>query len=182
MSRKTVNLLCCIAVPLLTACVASPAGPTYRKTEGHGKEYELVGVVSGLWQYDQSENYARLRKYLPSLRDSELRNLAKLYQVRIGFKRRLIYGGKAAEVALLPEGWRHEGTPGTGDPAVVHPGDLVVALVQDGRLVDRVVSIYRRCDEESAVQDRPELDMGCFRVTEFGESGYGGKYYFWSAF
>ncbi len=162
-------------------CVSSAAGSVFLKTEGKGEERELIGVVNGLWRYDIEQNEKRLRKLLPSATDSEIQDKTKRYQVRVGIDKSF-FMGRVVEVALLPEGWSHTTKTDAKTAVEIQPGDVVVLLAQKGRLVDKVIAIHRRCNDAPTEEERPEHSIGCFEVTEFKDSGYGGKSYFFSAF
>ncbi len=177
-----------LAVLLLTAtvvsgCVVSPSGIVYvgKAGEGEGPELEIIGVVNGLWEYDVEQNKERLRKHLPSATENQVVEWSTRYQVRVGVSRSFL-GGKAAEVALLPVGWAHTSSNDATSASVIQPGDVVVLTARKGRRVDFVKAIHRRCDDLPTTSERPEHDIGCFDVEEFGRSGYGGKKFVIDAF
>ena len=183
MSRSSIIAIHTLVLVLCTSgCVFSPAGPIFLKSEGKGEEYELIGVVNGIWRYDEEQNHDRLRRFLPSEDATEIAELADRYQVRVGFKRGILGGGSAVDVALLPEGWTHTTTNNAKSETEVQPGDVVLALVQRGRLVDKVIAIHRRCDDAPTKEELKEHSIGCFEITDFGERGYGGKRYYFSVF
>ena len=185
LSRNSFKLL---VIFLLTSvsvgCASSPAGPIYINTEARGQEQELIGVVNGLWLYDVEQNESRLRKFLPNATDAEIHDMSERYQVRVGFDKKFLFGfgGSFVDVALLPEGWSHTTKTDAKSAVEVQPGDIVIVLGQKGRLVDKVIALHRRCNEAPTEEERPELSIGCFEVTEFKDSGYGGKSYFFSVF
>ncbi len=166
----------------MNGCIISAAGPVYSLQIPRGEEQEIIGVVNGLWKYDVAENRRRLDKWLPKEGEEHLRQLGNRYQVRLGVKRSIVGGSAAAEVAILPEGWTFTTKANATIPTVVQPGDLVVIMSKKGRAVDKVIKLYRRCDESQKEKEKPELSIGCFEVKKFRHNGYGGKWYFWTAF
>jgi hypothetical protein len=150
-------------------------------TTGEGEEYELIGVVNGLWHYDPVTNLKRLKQLLPEADEVDLESQARRHQVRVGFERSF-WKGRFVDVATLPENWTYTLSPIADEATEVQPGDLVVVAVQKGRLVDRVLSVHRRCSEPQPEGEAEELGIGCFEIYEFDSRGYGGKKYFFTAF
>lgn len=163
-----------IVVLVLAGCVFSPAGSAYVRTKAWGDEKDIIGVVTGLWEYDEEQNLKRLRKYLPKEDDQILRSIANRYQVRVTFSDWWI-SGITTEVAILPKGWSYTTSNDAVEKTVVQPGDLVVVSGRNGRFVDYVKSIERRCDGVKKAGEKRAWSVDCFEVDEFGKGGYGGK-------
>ncbi|MEM1155488.1 MAG: hypothetical protein AAGI44_15235 [Pseudomonadota bacterium] len=167
---------------LSTGCVTSAAGPVAWAYDPRGEEYEIIGVVNGVWKYDIIENRERLEEFLTDRQKQDIEKLAQRYQVRVGVERSYFYGGSFVEIALLPEGWSYTTSAEPSAGNIVNPGDVVKVRAQKGRAVDYVIGIYRKCDDAAKPEELSEHGIGCFEVKTFSEDGYGGEKYYWSAF
>ncbi len=162
-------------------CSRSASGTWFKISEPEGEEYEAIGVVNGLWEYDVDENRSRIEEFLPEERISNVDQAAELYQVRVGIKRGM-FGASATEVVLLPEGWSYTTDSSIEGGNVVNIGDVVAIRAQKNRMVDYFSEIVRKCNDSPSEDERPEWAIGCQSVSEFDEEGYGGNTYYWMGF
>jgi hypothetical protein len=164
-----------------TGCSMSASGTLYKTSEPEGEEYQAIGVVNGLWEYDLDENRSRLQELLPEDAVYDVDQAAELYQVRVGIKRSL-FGASATEVVVLPEGWSYTTESDVEGDNVVNIGDVVAIRAQQNRMVDYFTEIVRKCNQSPGEDERPEWDIGCQSISEFDEEGYGGNTYLWIGF
>ena len=164
-----------------TGCSRSASGTLYKKSKPAGEEYELTGVVNGVWKYDVEQNKSRLEELLPEGTDIDIDRASTLHQVRVGIKRSA-FGSIATEVVILPEGWTYTTGGSTEGENVVNIGDVVTLRAQENRLVDYFIRIARKCDAPPGEDEKPEWNIGCQSVSEFHDNGYGGNKYFWTGF
>jgi hypothetical protein len=162
-------------------CSRSASGTLFKMSEPEGEEYEVKGVVNGLWEYDVDENRSRIEEFLPEDTVSDVDQAAELYQVRVGIKRGM-FTASATEVVLLPEGWSYTTESDIKGDNVVNIGDVVAIRAQENRMVDYLTKIVRKCNETPSEDERPEWDIGCQSVSEFDDDGYGGNTYYWMGF
>jgi len=162
-------------------CSLSATGTLYKRSEPEGEEFKAIGVVNGLWQYDVNQNRSRLKELLPEGTSTDIDQESKLYQVRVGIRRSML-NASATEVVILPEGWSYTTTSNIEGDNVVNIGDVVSIRAQKNRLVDYFIEIVRKCNEPPKEDERPEWNIGCQSISEFGEDGYGGNKYYWVAF
>ena len=165
----------------ITGCSISANGTLYRSAEPEGEEYETIGVVNGLWEYDVNENRSRIEELLPEGTITNMDQLANLYQVRVGVKRGM-FSASASEVVILPDGWTYTTESDIEGDNVINVGDVVSIRAQKNRQVDYFTKIVRKCNETPDEGEKPEWDLGCQSVAEFDEDGFGGETYFWTGF
>ena len=165
----------------IAGCSISANGTLYRSAEPEGEEYETVGVVNGLWEYDVDENRSRIEELLPEGTIIDIGELANLYQVRVGIERGM-FNASATEVVILPEGWIYTTESDVEGDKVINVGDVVSIRAQKNRMVDYFTKIVRKCNETPDEGERPEWNLGCQSIAEFDDDGYGGETYFWTGF
>lgn len=166
-----------VVVALVTAIVSacSAAGPLVTTVPNREPE-AAVGVVNGVWRYDQNENAERMRKWHSRTDEGNIAELSQRYQVRVGIRRSGPFGDYA-EVAVLPAGWVFSQVDVIDDGKTVNVGDIVEIENKIGTNLEFLQRIVRKCNATPVTGERSEWKIGCKAIHTFDEQGYGGEHY-----
>lgn len=136
----------------------------------------VVGVVNGVWKYDQTENAERMREWHSRTDEASIAGLSKRYQVRVGVRRNGPFGDYS-EVVVLPEGWSYSDVAVIDNGVTISVGDIVEIENRVGTNLEFLLKLVRKCSAAPVAGERPEWNIGCKAIHGYDERGYGGEHY-----